>query len=668
MEHSVEKSNASLFKKLSLIFGIGALLSVLWVAKYYRDLSTLKNEYLAKSKVEEERVRQKLNEKLGYVYQAVRTMSLVPGVRKIKRSGSNFDEDAKMTIQQLYNNAFLNIKVSEIYLLPRSMDPDKIDPKTQKGEEPIVTFDELITSSSSHKDEAQVEEKAPEMEELEIEEYRLMKVQLETLAQKYPTNKSFKDLEIPMLSGPEVITCDNSEFTLAELEKHDDTNRKGIVFTVPVYDMEGKFAGGVSAVLRSNVIRSLVPKGSYGIVNQAHSFVGVTDPSDSWKASLEHFSKGSKNPNLIYSQIETLDFPDNNVWQLWSAKSDDEFWSSEQILGLKKVFWGTLLFLWLLTFGLMWQSKRDFATLSRIMKSTYELSGQLSNLLTSISDLDTSSKSISTSSQSQAAAIQESAQSMEEITAMVSQSSSGAEAALGLAEEGKSSSVEGKDVVTQLQSAMRDIESTQSEIEKIAQVMNDINSKTSAINDIVFQTRLLAFNASIESARAGVHGKGFSVVAEEVGKLAAQSGKAATEISTLVKDSLSVVQDTMSTSSDRIRKGRELSEKCHESFQKMIDGLNEIGASVNSVTSASREQVAGIKQTNIAIQEMDKVTQRNANIAHDIEVKVDNLKKVAEIIEHNIQQLLGNKAPKKLSSDLTTRLTSSPRGEFKKAS
>lgn len=177
--------------------------------------------------------------KLNEVYRTLRTMSLLPGVRSIDRYGVNFEGDAKKTVQQLYNNAYTSIQLSEIYILPPTLDPHKLDPKTGKNEEPIVTFDELIVETHStpninQQSKVEQEEEKKQFEEIEIYEYELMKEQLSTLAQKFPTNTTFNALEVPLLSGQEVITCDNSEFTETDFKNKNDYPRIGIVFTVPV--------------------------------------------------------------------------------------------------------------------------------------------------------------------------------------------------------------------------------------------------------------------------------------------------------------------------------------------------------------------------------------------------------------------------------------------------
>lgn len=166
----------------------------------------------------------------------------------------------------------------------------------------------LSKDIESHKISYQAERAAPpEIPEVEEYEYRLMKTQMEFFAKNFPARDSFKDLNVPVLSGPKVISCDNAEFTKKELSEHNDELRKGLLFTVPVYGLERKLHESVSAVIRSQVVLEMLPEKYMALVNRSHKFIATKDNTAAFSENLNNLMNANSKKSQISSGINTIE-------------------------------------------------------------------------------------------------------------------------------------------------------------------------------------------------------------------------------------------------------------------------------------------------------------------------------------------------------------------------
>jgi methyl-accepting chemotaxis protein len=128
----------------------------------------------------------------------------------------------------------------------------------------------------------------------------------------------------------------------------------------------------------------------------------------------------------------------------------------------------------------------------------------------------------------------------------------------------------------------------------------------SVIDGIAFQTNILALNAAVEAARAGEQGRGFAVVASEVRSLAQRSAAAAKEIKTLIDNSV-----------DQVGAGSKMVERAGMTMQEVVASIKKVTEIVAAISTSSQEQSIGIEQVNLAITQMDEVTQQNAALVEE---------------------------------------------------
>ena len=203
---------------------------------------------------------------------------------------------------------------------------------------------------------------------------------------------------------------------------------------------------------------------------------------------------------------------------------------------------------------------------------------------------------LSARTEDQAASLEETASAMEELTSTVKANADNARQANGLAATASQVALKGGSVVSQVVETMGSINDSSKKIVDIIGV----------IDGIAFQTNILALNAAVEAARAGEQGRGFAVVAAEVRNLAQRSAAAAKEIKALIGDSV-----------EKVDVGARLVDQAGATMTEIVASVKRVTDIIGEISSASDEQTTGIEQINLAIMQMDQVTQRNAALVEE---------------------------------------------------
>lgn len=302
-----------------LVFGMVMFGGLNW--KYRTDINSALTHYKLESHEQSLAVEHRIENSFQQMYQGLRTMARLPGVQSIDRYAKHFDGNAKGAVQEIYNNLGSNVAMSEVYIVPLDLDADQIDPVTKTNQAPIITFDHLIINRNGDSKEADTSG----LEQTEIYEYRLMKQQLAWMQQKFPSEKSVHGLDYPALSGPEVITCDNSKYSKSA---PDDKDRSGIVYSVPFYDLRGGLKGCISGVILTHAFRDLLPSGSYTLRSKKNNYSAVPNMDGTWKTSSKWIKDFSADPELLYSEVVPITIVDQDAgWGLWVGLPNTAFYS-----------------------------------------------------------------------------------------------------------------------------------------------------------------------------------------------------------------------------------------------------------------------------------------------------------------------------------------------------
>ncbi|MGF6771772.1 methyl-accepting chemotaxis protein [Paraburkholderia sp. GAS199] len=219
---------------------------------------------------------------------------------------------------------------------------------------------------------------------------------------------------------------------------------------------------------------------------------------------------------------------------------------------------------------------------------------------------------LSQRTEEQAASLEETAASMEELTSTVKANTDNARQGSTLASTASQTASTGGDVVHRVVSTMDDISSSSSKVAEIIAV----------IEGIAFQTNILALNAAVEAARAGEQGRGFAVVAGEVRTLAQRSASASKEIKDLIETSVSHVQT-----------GSALVHDAGQTMSEVVRAVQRVTDIMGEIASASVEQTTGIEQVNVAVTQMDEVTQQNAALVEQATAAAQAMADQAEALK-----------------------------------
>jgi len=245
---------------------------------------------------------------------------------------------------------------------------------------------------------------------------------------------------------------------------------------------------------------------------------------------------------------------------------------------------------------------------SSLLNIVLQVRSGTAQIETSSTEIAAGNQDLSSRTEQQAGSLEETAASMEELTATVKNNAGNAHQAKELAGAAAGVAVKGGAVVAEVVGTMDAINAASRKIVDIIAV----------IDGIAFQTNILALNAAVEAARAGEQGRGFAVVASEVRTLAQRSAAAAKEIKELIGDSV-----------DKVNQGSKLVADAGATMDDIVDSVHRVSTIITGITTASKEQSAGIDEVYKAIGEMDRVTQQNAALVEQSAAAAESMQQQA---------------------------------------
>ncbi len=280
------------------------------------------------------------------------------------------------------------------------------------------------------------------------------------------------------------------------------------------------------------------------------------------------------------------------------------------------------------------------AAVGKLQDALKEVGGGVGSIATGTREIAQASDDLAKRTEQQAASLEQSAAALDQITATVNKAAEGTAHASQVAVQANAHADQASQVVASAVEAMHAIETSSSEISKIIGV----------IDEIAFQTNLLALNAGVEAARAGEAGRGFAVVASEVRALAQRSADAAKEIKTLI-----------AASEGQVARGVDLVSETGEALQRIMRQVREISTVIAAIAAGAQEQATGLQEVNVAINQMDQVTQQNAAMVEQATAASHALLQKSHHLDGLVQQFrLGERSGMRAKAEAAPRASTAP--------
>jgi len=346
----------------------------------------------------------------------------------------------------------------------------------------------------------------------------------------------------------------------------------------------------------------------------------------------------------LYIDIKPIDRKDE-IGNLWGAfiKMTDSLKEIAEVVD--KVSAGNL------HINAVPKSSKDVLTISvntmveKLRQITTSLKEIISTLGSSSSQIFASTAQLASSSTETATAIGETTSTVEEVKRASELSNNKSKEVFDVSNKANDYSELGERSIEETRAGINNIGEQMSLIAdstiKLSEQNKAISDIINAVNDISEQSNLLSVNASIEAARAGEFGKAFSVVAQEIKNLTEQSKLATSQVKIVLNDIQNGISSTVAATQKGeqiVDQGIKLAEQSSISIKNLADTVNIARDSALQTSVSSQEQVVGMGQIALAMENIRTASTQNAATTKQLEISAKQLQelgfKLKEIISN----------------------------------
>jgi PAS domain S-box-containing protein len=176
---------------------------------------------------------------------------------------------------------------------------------------------------------------------------------------------------------------------------------------------------------------------------------------------------------------------------------------------------------------------------------------------------------------------------------------------------------------------------------RLSEQSQSIGGIIASVTEIADQSNLLAVNAAIEAAKAGEQGKGFAVVAQEIKNLAGQSKQATSQVRNILNDVQKATgAAVMATEqgSKAVEAGVKQSARAGEAILMLAESINEAVQAATQILASSQQQVVGMDQIGVAMQNINQAGTETAVSMVQSEKSAKNLHELGQKLKDMVER------------------------------
>jgi len=445
----------------------------------------------------------------------------------------------------------------------------------------------------------------------------------------YADNADGKNNGISIAERDYFRTARSGTSTIGTPVKSKLTGNPVVPICTPVFSKNGKFAGTMAVLLKIDFFSKKISSIKIGTTGYAFmtdkNGIAISHPDKKQILNLditrmEGMSHIAKKILANEAGVDAYTFQgidkiagfspvDLTGWNLCVTQDTDDFLSTAHHIRNMILIVGIIALILTAT-AIFFFARGISRPITMAVHVLNEASAQVASASTQVAS---TSLSLAEGAAEQASALEETSSSLEEMASMTCRNADNTSEADAIMKDSSRVITQSSESMRELTESMKDILKTSEETHKIIKT----------IDEIAFKTNLLALNAAVEAARAGEAGAGFAVVANEVRNLALRAADAAKNTAELIEGSDKKIKDSY-----------ELVSHTNRSFSEVAGYAEKVGQLVAEISAASHEQSQGVSQINLAVTEMDKVTQSNA-------VHAEESATAAEQMNAQSEQMLG---------------------------